>query len=134
MDHIHPRPERPPRTRLAALAHRWPVTTRRRLEQDALDRITDLLNRTNGRSSETTKDIVRVIGQTGRRVFLTATITAQELEQCNGRPLAYVDADTLAVYVFQRDDGDVVIDAYPRDDQAREHLHIQLDGLPVPLP
>ena len=57
-----------------------------------------------------------------------ATIAAELLERADGRPIAYIDATSVAVFVCQQPDGIYVIDICTRDDTASGRLRLLLDG------
>jgi hypothetical protein len=60
-----------------------------------------------------------------------ATITAELLEHADGRPVAYIDATSVAVFACQQPDGTYVIDICTRDDTASGRLRLLLDGQPL---
>lgn len=57
-----------------------------------------------------------------------ATITAEVIEHADGRPVAYVDATGVAVFVWQEPDGVYVVEIHTRDDTACGRLQLRLDG------
>jgi hypothetical protein len=62
---------------------------------------------------------------------LPATITAELLDHADGRPVAYIDATSVAVFARQEHDGTYVIDICTRDDTASGRLRLLLDGQPL---
>lgn len=63
---------------------------------------------------------------------IPATITAELLEHADGRPVAYVDGTTVAVFAYQQPDGTFVIDICTRDHAICGQLRLLLDGEPLP--
>lgn len=61
-----------------------------------------------------------------------ATITAELIEHADGRPIAYTDATSVVVFVYQEPDGTSVIDIYTRDETAYGRLRVVVDGQPLP--
>lgn len=55
------------------------------------------------------------------------TITAEVIEHADGRPVAYIDATSVAVFTYQQPDGTYIIDICTRD-QAGERAYVLLDG------
>ena len=60
-----------------------------------------------------------------------ATITAELMAHADGRPIAYIDATTVAVFAYQDPDGSYVIEVCTRDEIAPGQLCLFLDGEPV---
>jgi hypothetical protein len=63
--------------------------------------------------------------------LIPVTITAEVLEQADGRPVAYIDATAVAFFAYQQPDGAFIIDIYTRDDTASGRLRLLLDGEPL---
>jgi len=61
----------------------------------------------------------------------SSTITTELLQHADGRPVAYVDATSIAVFICQQHDGTYVIDICTRDDRGHR-LRLLLDGEPLP--
>jgi hypothetical protein len=61
-------------------------------------------------------------------IVIPVTITTELIEHADGRPVAYVDATSLAVFAYQKPDGSYVIDISTRDDIPLEQLDVLLDG------
>jgi hypothetical protein len=59
------------------------------------------------------------------------TITAEVLRHADGRPIAYIDATAIAVFVHQQPDGSHLISIYTRHDSAEDQIQILLDETPV---
>ncbi len=64
--------------------------------------------------------------------LVPATIAVDVMEHADGRPIAYTDATSIVVFVYQEPDGTYVIDICTRDDTARGRLLLLLDGQPLP--
>jgi hypothetical protein len=60
--------------------------------------------------------------------LVPANITAELLEHADGRPIAYIDATTVAIFAYQQPDGIYVVDISTRDDIAPGQLCLFLDG------
>jgi hypothetical protein len=54
--------------------------------------------------------------------FVPATITTELMEHADGRPIAYIDATAVAIFVYQQPDHTYVIDIHTRDDSAAGRL------------
>jgi hypothetical protein len=57
-----------------------------------------------------------------------AMITATVMEHTDGRPIAYIDATSVAVFAYQQLDGSYVVAIDTRDDEAADRLHVLIDG------
>jgi hypothetical protein len=66
--------------------------------------------------------------------LVPATITTELMEHADGRPVAYVDATVVAVFVCQQADGTYVVDICTRDDTVPGQLSLFLDGESLPGP
>lgn len=57
-----------------------------------------------------------------------ATITAEVMEHADGRPVAYIDATGVVVFVWQEADGSYVVEVHTRDAIACRRPRLLLDG------
>ena len=58
------------------------------------------------------------------------TVTVELIEHADGRPVAYIDATGIAVFVHQLRDGAYIVDICTRD-RTGEQMRVLLDGMPV---
>ncbi len=58
------------------------------------------------------------------------TATVELIEHADGRPVAYIDATGIAVFVQQLTDGAYIVDICTRD-RTGEQMSVLLDGAPV---
>lgn len=59
------------------------------------------------------------------------TVTAEVLRHADGRPIAYIDATAIAIFVQQRPDGSHLISIYTRHDSADDQIQILVDEAPA---
>lgn len=61
----------------------------------------------------------------------SANITTELIAHADGRAVAYIDATSVVIFVYQEDDGSYVISVYTRDDSVDGRLCLRLDGQPI---
>ena len=61
---------------------------------------------------------------------ISTAVTVELMEHADGRPVVYVDATGIAVFIQRSRDGTYVVDICTRD-HTGEQMHVLLDSVPV---